>query len=1022
MSGDGLLPPGLYEQLLTDALRRRLPVDRSDYSVLSEDAHQLLTQHVAQALDRALRATGHELVDRVALCNRLLDEIATSGPSGAVVPGDRVPSPAELLTAIRPVDVGLYRPLALPRPETPLSEDALFVNAPHEPGLARELRTELNSADRVDLLCAFIVWSGIRIVLDELKAVRQRGVPVRVITTTYTGITDPRALDELIRIGAEVKVSYDTRMTRLHAKAWLFERESGFSTAYIGSSNLTHSALHEGLEWNVRLSQVRSADLLERFRAAFETYWSDDHFLPYRRDEFVKAVKRERSDRTIDFTLFDIVPFEYQRAMLDTLRVERERHGRWRNLIVAATGTGKTVVAALDYKRIAEGWRGASLLFVAHRHEILEQSRSLFRHVLRDGAFGELLVGGIRPFEGRHVFASVQSLAHVAIESIQPDAYDVVIIDEFHHAEAPTYRRLLEHLTPRLLLGLTATPERADSKDVLQWFGGKIAVKLRLWEALDQGLLCPFQYFGVADEVDLRQLEWKRTGYDTGALSALYTANDFRTGKILREVHNLVSDPMAMRALGFCVSVEHAEYMARSFNRAGIPSRAVIGATDPATRWQIIRELRNREVNAIFTVDVFNEGVDIPEVDTVLLLRPTESATVFLQQLGRGLRLAEGKSGLTVLDFIGQQRREFRFDARFQALTGIPARKLPDAVEQGFPYLPSGCYVHLDRVAAAIVLDNLRASIRTSHDLLVRELRDCGDVTLVDFLRSTGHSLEEVYRGSRAGWMKLRCDVGLAAPPAIDGDQVLVTAIGRMLHIDDEERLGKYAGWLRVDTPPLESALTQRDVRLLNMLHLDLWGRNAERVSLQTSLARLWGHEAIRLELAEVVNTLAAQAAALVMEDRAAPEPLAVHAHYTRDEVLAALGAATPERPPTMREGVVWAGEANADVFFVTLRKSDKSFSATTMYHDYAISSREFHWESQSTTSISSPTGQRYINHAERGSRVLLFAREAPEQRDFLYLGPAQYVRHAGDRPISITWRLEWELPPLFFLEARAVG
>jgi superfamily II DNA or RNA helicase len=228
-----------------------------------------------------------------------------------------------------------------------------------------------------------------------------------------------------------------------------------------------------------------------------------------------------------------------------------ERHDRWCNLIVAATGTGKTVVAALDYKRIAESWRGASLLFVAHRQEILEQSRRLFRHVLRNGAFGELLVGGNRPLEGRHVFASVQSLAHVGLGSIQPDAYDVVIIDEFHHAEAPTYRRILEYLKPRLLLGLTATPERADTKDILQWFGGKIAVELRLWDALDQGLLCPFQYFGIADEVDLSQLQWKRTGYDTAALSALYTANDFRTGKIVRAVRDLISDPMAMRALGF---------------------------------------------------------------------------------------------------------------------------------------------------------------------------------------------------------------------------------------------------------------------------------------------------------------------------------------------------------------------------------------------------------------------------------------------------------------------------------------
>ncbi|GAC1445785.1 MAG: DEAD/DEAH box helicase [Chloroflexota bacterium] len=1022
MSDDTYLPPGLYEQLLTDALRRRLPEDRSDFGKLPDDAYGLLTRHVSHAVDRALRAPGLELGQRVALCNRLLDEIAQSGPTGAVTPGDRVPSPTELLTAIRPPTTGQSRRMAFPRPETPVSEDALFVNAPHEPSLARELRTELLSADRVDLLCAFIVWSGIRIVLDELEKVRRRGIPVRVITTTYTGITDPRALDRFTELGAEVKVSYDTRMTRLHAKAWLFHRDSGFSTAYIGSSNLTHSALHEGLEWNVRLSQVHSTDLLERFRAAFETYWSDVHFVPYQRDEFVGAVKRERAHQSIDFTPFDIVPYEYQRIMLDSLQVERERHGRRRNLVVAATGTGKTIVAALDYKRTAQNWGGASLLFVAHRQEILDQSRSLFRHALRDGAFGELWVGGHRPLEGRHVFASVQSLAHVDLDSIEPDAYDIVIIDEFHHAAAPTYRRLLDHLKPRLLLGLTATPERGDSRDILEWFGGKIAVELRLWDALDQGLLCPFQYFGVADGVDLNQLEWRRTGYDIGALSNLYTANDLRTGKILKAVNDIVSDPLTMRAFGFCVSVEHAEYMAQSFNRAGIPSRVVIGTTDPVTRAYSIGDLRNRQVNVIFTVDVFNEGVDIPELDTVLLLRPTESATVFLQQLGRGLRLAEGKSGLTVLDFIGQQHRKFRFDSRFQALTGIPARKLEATINQDFPYLPSGCYVQLDRVAKEVVLEDLKAVIDTRHDLLVRELRELGDVSLLSFLNGTDRSLEDVFRGGRAGWMNLRRDAGLPTPPADENDDALVAAISRMFHIDDSERLDKYCAWLRADAPPRETHLSTRDVRLLTMLHFELWSTGGARGTLGESLSRLWSHEAIRLELAEVLEALAAQCTALVLEDRRTVEPLAVHAHYSRNEVLAAVGAATTEKPRSSREGVAWIAGAHADVFFVTLRKAEKYFSPTTMYHDYAISPREFHWESQSTTSVSSPTGQRYINHVQRGSRVLLFAREDKQQRAYLYLGPVRYVRHEGDRPIAITWRLDWEIPPQFFLEARAVG
>lgn len=534
--------------------------------------------------------------------------------------------------------MGLYAPEQIARPRTPVTDDTLLINAPHEPQLAGELRSELASADRVDLLCAFIVWNGLRTLSDELQSVRDRGGAIRVVTTTYTGITDPKALDALVRMGADVRVSYDTRSTRLHAKAWLFHRNSGFSTAYIGSSNLTGTAIHDGLEWNVRLAEARSPELVARFRSAFDTYWADPQLLPYDRDTFVAAVKRARDSSTIDSTPFDVVPYEYQRAMLDGLTAERERHDSWCNLVVSATGTGKTVLSALDYRRIALAWGGASLLFVAHRQEILEQSRATFRHVLRDGAFGELHVAGERPAVGRHVFASVQSLAHVDLEDLDPAAYDVLVVDEFHHAAAPTYGRLLDHLRPRLLLGLTATPERADGLDILRWFNGRIAVELRLWEALDQGLLSPFQYFGVSDDVDLRQVEWRRTGgYDVQALSAVYTGNDARLTKVLAALERIVSEPTKMRALGFCVSVEQANYMADRFRAAGIAAMSLTGTAVAEDRRNAIRQLRDGSLQILFTVDLFNEGVDIPEIDTILLLRPTESATVFLQQLGRGL-------------------------------------------------------------------------------------------------------------------------------------------------------------------------------------------------------------------------------------------------------------------------------------------------------------------------------------------------------------------------------------------------
>jgi superfamily II DNA or RNA helicase/HKD family nuclease len=898
------------------------------------------------------------------------------------------------------------------------------VHAPHEPSLAAELTVELESADRVDLMCAFIVWSGVRIFLDVMKQLRARGVPIRILTTTYTGITQVRALNALRDLGAEIKVSYDVGVTRLHAKAWLIRRRSGFSTAYVGSSNMTHTALHEGLEWNVRLTESSSPDLLARFDAAFETYWDDLQFEQYDPDRFNAAVKAERAGGPTAPLLFDIRPYPFQEQILERLDAERTRHGRWRNLIVAATGTGKTVLSAFDYRRLREEKGSLRLLFVAHRREILEQSLGTFRGVLHDGTFGDLYLGGGHFSNPDHIFASIQALSNRDLEQqLDPEHFDMVIVDEFHHAEAPTYRRLLAHLQPRILLGMTATPERADRQDITRWFDGRIAAELRLWDALQQGLLCPFQYFGLADGVDLSGVMWQRgVGYNQRALSNLYTGDDTRVLKIIRGLREFVADPLGMRALGFAVSVEHAEYMARRFNEAGIPAAHLSGKSTTHVRRAVLQQLRSCEINIIFSVDLFNEGLDIPEIDTVLFLRPTESATVFLQQLGRGLRRFGRKSGLTVLDFIGQQHREFRFEPRLAALTGTRGHNLIREIQDGFPSLPAGCSMQLDRVASTLIVGNIRvalASMRRTN--LADELRSQGDVPLLEFLQRTGHSLEEIYR-SGSGWTELRRLAGFAGPSGPE-EARLQRAIGRMHHIDDPERLVFYTQLLGSSTAPHSTQLDEREKRLLTMLHFDLWDRERGFPNLDASLQRFWQHGDLREELIQLLAVLEDRSTTLPVLTGLDPAvPLWAHQRYTRNEVLAAFGDASVDRPPSSREGVKYIQPAGADVFFVTLRKVEGRFSPSTMYRDYAISPTLFHWESQSTTTANSPTGKRYIQHAELNSAICLFARETAESTPFVFLGKASYVRHERERPMQITWRLDHAVPGDFYLIARAAA
>jgi superfamily II DNA or RNA helicase len=1038
------LPPGLYQQLLTEGLEQQLS-DLQETLVATDgldpqEAPRLLARHLAGLARIALEHLGGGATPehQLALVNQLVALLQSQAPR-AISSADQLHPSARLLAEIRSTAL-LPGQAETIRPLIPLADSTLLVNASGEPSVGQALIHEIPSAQRIDLLCAFIKWSGLRLLqpaLSEFLQTQPRR-QLRVLTTVYLGATDRRALDWLVAHGAEVRVSYDTRRTRLHAKAWLFHRPGlvgapPASTAYIGSSNLSTAALHDGLEWNVRLSAADNEGILAKFQAAFESYWEEGEFEPYRASEleqrrFDRAVREESAaDSAADATplsFFDIRPYAYQQEILEKLAAERSLHGRWRNLVVAATGTGKTVIAALDYARQA-GPGHPSLLFVAHRREILQQSLATFRQVLRDGSFGELLVDGQRPSQWRHVFASVQSLAGMDPAHLAPDTFAVVIVDEFHHAAAASYERWLAHLRPSLLLGLTATPERTGGEDILHWFDGRIAAELRLWSALEQGLLSPFHYFGLHDGTDLSQIEWRRNGYATDALSNLYTADDARLRLILRELADKITHLESMRALGFCVSVEHARWMARKFVAAGLRAAALDASSPRDERAEQIRRLRAGELQILFAVDLFNEGLDIPEIDTVLFLRPTESHLVFLQQLGRGLRLCPGKSCLTVLDFIGQAHRNFRFDLRYRALLGGTRDQLRQQIQAGFPFLPAGCSLQLDRVSSERVLANLRESLPSRRPQLLAECRRLGRCSLAALLAGLGMELGEFYRLA-GSWALLQRELGwLAAAasgePTAD-EQRLGRGVGRLLHLDDTDRLSFLLQGLDHQQPPVVQSLSETDRRRWRMLLLQLWGTSPDRLALQDALHRLWACPAFLDELRELFALLMERtdhlAPPLAWEQ---PVPLALHARYSRAEIYAAFGLISDTQQTTGQSGVLFDRATQCDVFFITLKKSERLFSPTTRYNDYAISPLEFHWESQSLTREASATGQRYIHHVERGSRVLLFVREDSKRGGvtlpFLCLGFDDYVRHEGERPMAIRWRLHRAIPGGFYPE-----
>lgn len=1026
------IPHGLYEQLINTHLEKKL---REQGITISKDALKnfdspvLLAQYLGPVLKKSLEfledSQGSTIIEQIACCNeiiRLLATITKEECLGQCV----IPEDGEILLSIGDEKGSASRPV------TPLSQSSLFTGSALEPSLIQELKAEILSADRIDILVSFIKWSGIRLLMNELKQFCEHGGRLRVITTAYTGATDVKAIDFLSSLpNAEVRISYDTAHTRLHAKAYYFERDSGFSTAYVGSSNISNPAITSGLEWNVKLTEKDSKSLIRKIQASFESYWNDPEFLRYQekdRATFEEAVRKERRGSAGEGMpyFFDITPFPFQKEILEQLLAERTIHNRYKNLVVAATGTGKTVISVFDFRRFRETNPRARLLFVAHREEILKQSLATFRGILKDQNFGDISIAGKIPSQIDHVFMSIQTFNISGFSGrTPPDYYDFIIVDEFHHAAAASYQHLLSYYKPKILLGLTATPERMDNLDILSWFDGRIAAEIRLTEAIGRNLLAPFHYFGVADSVDLDDVEWSRGRYNQGVLSKRYTGNDTRAGLIADSLRKYVTEIDEITGLGFCVSIEHANYMAEIFTKIGIPSVSLSSETGDDDRRSVLKRLRSKEIRFIFVVDLYNEGVDIPEVNTILFLRPTESMTVFLQQLGRGLRLCEGKECLTVLDFVGRQNANYHFDAKYRALLADAHVPLTQQIRENTFSLPRGCFITLEKVALETVLAHIEQSLGRRKALVQKvgrfEAESGKKLAVGNFLTYFDLSPQEIY--GKSSFRRLCAEANLCPYPTPEEEELLTTAAKRLLPLNSVSMIRFIRQFLATKNFNFAGMAGPKRDSCLSILYYSFQTEPLMETpdllsSMQPFLANDWMVHEIDSLLAYLEDKTEVLEGPL---DLGFPTGLSLHCTYSRDQIFAGLGHWTPSRINVAgkREGVLYLREKNLDVFFITLNKSEKHFSPSTMYNDYAISERLFHWQSQSTTSASSSTGLRYVNGT---SHVLLFVREFNKignvSQPFVCLGTARYVSHEGSKPMSIVWRLDAEIPAWFMRKA----
>lgn len=1025
------LQEGSYEHLITEEMQQGMAQAAVNGLVCKQDeideaeSPSMLAEHIHKIVANRLSDENLSAAERVDFVNHLLEFIGEQED-------EKIVNERQMLSAVvsqeeearlKATNTDLVRPL------TGFRSSNLFTGGQSKVPLNGEIERDIESADNIYFIVSFLKLSGLNLIYDKLKKFCENPAhKLRVITTTYCGVTEAKAVARLAQLpNTEIRISYNTQIERLHAKSYIFERNSGFSTAYIGSSNLSKSAQTDGLEWNIRVTNIENPHIIKTALANFGLYWNSPNFEDFNEggveklyDELEKE-RRPKGQTTLTLTKYSLLP--HQKQILDRLFAVRAS-GIKRNLIVAATGTGKTVISAFDYKVFSESHTGHSrLLFVAHRKEILEQSRNAYRSVLMDANFGELWVGDHKPQRGiDHLFISVQTFNSQFDEifsCLQSDYYDYIVIDEAHHLVADSYRTILEHFQPQLLIGLTATPERLDGVSLLPDFDNLISAEIRLPKALDEGLLTPFQYLCISDNTNLTDNDLMQGSKYVATKLTARLCNEERVGLIIDRLRYYLPDETKCKALGFCATKEHAEYMANQFKAQGLKADYLTSDRN-SEREELNLKFAKGEINYLFVVDIFNEGIDIPAIDTVLFLRPTESLTIFLQQLGRGLRLYPGKQLLTVFDFVAQLNKKYDFTSRFRSLMTRPDKSLPDQIKHGFTLLPHGCTIHMEEQAQQYVLENIKAAVY-NKTRLVQELRGYDHCpSIKEFIENNGQDIRILYSNNRC-WTSLKREAGLCQYVEDANTSRFEKGISNLVHTNSIAYLKFVKRVLR--DPDNTQFHDDREKTFSVMLHYTLYLDKISKVglnSIEEGIRQMKNYPQFVEEIQELADYLMANIEAHTFSvGEGMPDALEQYGCYTREEVFAIFGRQTAHKKMQGSvAGVFNIEEMNTELFFVTLNKSDKDFSASTMYDDYVVSEDQFHWKSQNTDTHQGK-GKRFVEQKSNNKKFLLFVREYKKDGfgntcPFYCFGLVDYITSRDDKPMSIDWRMHHSILPQF--------
>ena len=951
------------------------------------------------------------------------------------------------------------------------------------------LKQELLNCKKFYFIVSFIKYSGIQLLISTLDELEKQGIQGEIITSVYLNITDSKALRKLLSYeNIKVKI-YNNSSESFHTKAYLFEKEK-YHSVIIGSSNISQSALYSAEEWNVKLTDSSFFNIYEKSLNQFEKLWHSNEAIELTEDfidEYEKYKKSINVQNTFDYRKTKIkqknefVPNSMQKRVLQKLRETRINENK-KGLVISATGTGKTYLAAMDIKQFFEIYSNTEnkllekpkisnikFLFIAHREELLENAMNVFSRILTidKNEFGRIY-GGLKEIDKSIIFASIQSLRNCYNE-FKPNFFDYVIVDEFHHSMSDSYLKTLSYFNPKFLLGLTATPKRMDGKDILSLCDYNVVDEIGIKEALEEDLIVPFHYFGVNDyAVNYDNIPYKNGKYNEKVLLENLLLNT-RTDYIVEKINKFGFDGDKLSAVAFCQNIEHAFFMKEEFINKGYKSAVITANTSSNERSEILDKFKNKKIEILCVVDILNEGIDIPTINLLLFLRPTMSSTIFIQQIGRGLRKAKNKDFVTIIDFIGNHKKDYllinyfsnEIDNKDTLFT--KKGKIINEIKNQFSNIPKSCYVELDRVCQNRIIEKIEKINFNSKNIL-KEL-------YLDYKQEIGKSENEILKISDFDtnvelFQELSLKLGsfynaqlqFENPEILKQNKIslnseeieflaylekkltlvepftylIVKYLINNNFINSEIIINEYKNYFnikddfqkeyvinRIFTELVEDKILEENSKnrlfKISKKYNKIFESRKENNEINLKLIDLDNFQNSNYNFKNRIEELLYLGLSEFKKNNNLSifheNILIPYKKYKRVELQILLDSKVPK-------GSWRAGYANTDKDICLFATIDKThiLQENLKYDNSLFADDIIQWISQPKTAHTSSVGKMFINHKKLGYNVHIFIRkfafmDGNKTNPFIYLGKADYYKSSGDKPMRILWKLEEKIP-----------